>query len=63
MKTIDACYIKYLDQKKKELTKNFCSKCDQFEGNKTKSILFSTKNKKKKIGTLEIKCDNTNIKQ
>ena len=30
---------------------------------KTKSVLFSTKNKKRKIGTFEIKYGNINIKQ
>ena len=34
-----------------------------FGDNQTKSILFSTKNKKKKIGTLEIKYRNIIIKQ
>ena len=34
-----------------------------FGEDKTKSIIFSTKNKKKKIGTLEIKYGNINIKQ
>ena len=56
----------------KQRTKNFCNICDQFVDSKlsihfgddkTKSILFSTKNKKKKIGTLEIKYGNINIKQ
>ena len=63
----DTCLLyqhKYLDQISKELTKNFCNICDWFVDNKlsihfgddkTKSILFSTKNKKKKIGTLQIK--------
>ena len=61
-----------LDQINKELTKTFCDICDWFVGNKlsihfgkdkTKYVLFSTKNKKKKIGTLEIKYDNINIKE
>ena len=56
----------------KQRTKNFCNICDQFVDSKlsihfgddkTKSILFSTKNKKKKIGILEIKYGNINIKQ
>ena len=34
-----------------------------FRKGETKSILFSTKNKKKKIGILEIKYGNINIKQ
>ena len=71
----DTCLLylhKDLDQIKKELTKHFCNICDWFVDNKlsihfgedkTKSILFSTKNKKKKIGTLEIKYVNINIKQ
>ena len=63
---------KDLEQINKELTKNFCNICDwfvdnrlsiHFGGDKTKSILFSTKNKKKKIGILEIKYGNINIKQ
>ena len=71
----DTCLLyqhKYLDQINKELTKRFCNICDWFVDNKlrihfrddkTKSILFSTKNKKKRIGTLEIKYGNINIKQ
>ena len=71
----DTCLLyqhKYLDQISKELTKNFCNICDWFVDNKlsihlgedkTKSILFSTKNKKNKIGTLEIRYVNVNIKQ
>ena len=71
----DTCLLyqhKDLDQITKELTKNFCNICDWFVDNKmsihfgedkTKSILFSTKNKKRKIGTLEIKYGNINIKQ
>ena len=62
---------KDLDQINKKLPKN-CNICDWFVENKlnthfgedeTKSILFFTKNKKKKIGTLEIKYGNINIKQ
>ena len=57
---------------KKEQTKNICNICDWFVDNKlsihfgedkSKSIFFSTKNKKKKIATLEIKYGNINIKQ
>ena len=71
----DTCLLykhKDLDRINKELTKSFCNICDWFVDNKlsihfgedkTKSILFSTKNKKKKIGTLEIKYGNINIKQ
>ena len=69
------CQYKDLDQINKELTKTFCNTRDWFVDNKlsihfgedkTKSILFSTKNKKKDIGTLEIleiKYGNNNIKQ
>ena len=71
----DTCLLyqhKDLDRINKELTKNVCNICDWFVDNKLsihfgkdkgKSILFSTKNKKKKIGTLEIKYGNINIKQ
>ena len=71
----DTCLLyqhKDLDQINKELTKNFCNIYDWFvdnkliihlRGDKTKSILFSTKSKKKKIGALEIKYGNINIKQ
>ena len=57
---------------KEELTKNFSNICDWFVGNKlgihfwgykTKSILFSTKNRKSKIGTLDIKYGDFKIKQ
>ena len=63
---------KDLDQINKELTKTFCDICDWFVDNKlsiyflddkTISILFPLKNKKKKIGTLEIKYGNISIKQ
>ena len=66
------CEHKGLDQIKKKLTKKFCSICDwfadkklniHFGDDKTTSILFSTKNKKKKIGSLEIKYGNINTKQ
>ena len=71
----DTCLLyqhKDLDQLNKELFKKFCNICDWFVDNKltiyfgedkTKSILSSAKNKKKKIGTLEIKHGNINIKQ
>ena len=61
----DRCLLfqhKDLEQIKKELTKNFSNNCDGFVDNKlsihfgedkTKSILFSTKNRKRKIGTLD----------
>ena len=51
---------KDLERVKEELTKNFSNICDWFVVNslsiyfgedKTKSVLFSTKNKKRKIGT------------
>ena len=72
----DDTYLLYqhkdLDRINKEPIKNVCNICDWFVDNKlsihfgkdkAKSILFSTKNKKKKIGTLEIKYGNINIKQ
>ena len=63
---------KDLDRIKEQLTKNFSNICDWFEVNKlsiqfgedkTKSILFSTKNRKKKIGTLDIQYGDVKIKQ
>ena len=57
---------------KEELTENFSNISDWFVYNKmnihfredkTKSILFSTKNRKRKIGTLDIQCGNVKIKQ
>ena len=71
----DACLLyqhRDLDKINKELTKKFCNIFDWFVDNKLslhfregeiKSIFFSTKNKKKKIGILEIKYGNINIKQ
>ena len=71
----DRCLLyqhKDLDQINIELTKSFCNICDwlvdnklniHFGEDKTKSILFFTKNKKKKTGILEIKYGNINIKQ
>ena len=56
----------------KELTKNFSNICDWFVDNKlsihfgedkTKTILFSTKNRKRKIGTLDIQYGDVKIKQ
>ena len=73
--TDDTCLLyqhKDLDQINKELTQHFCNICGWFVDNKlgihfgiykTKPILFSIKDKKKKIGTLEIKYGNINIKQ
>ena len=61
----DTCLLfqhKDLERIKEELTKNFSNICDWFVDNKlsihfgedkTKSILFSTKNRKRKIGTLD----------
>ena len=61
-----------LEQIKEELTKNVSNICDWFVDNqlsihfgedKTKSILFSTKNRKRKIGTLDIQYGDVKIKQ
>ena len=63
---------KDLEQIKEELTKNFSNICDWFVDNKlsihfgedkTKSILFSTKNRKRKIGTLDTEYGDVKIKQ
>ena len=66
---IDTCLLfqdKDLERIKEEITKNCSSICDWFVDNKfsihfgedkTKSILFSTKNRKRKIGTLDIHGD------
>ena len=71
----DACLHrqhKDLDQINKELTKSFCNTCDWLVDSKlsihsgedeTESVLFSIKNTKKKIGTLDIKYGNIDIKQ
>ena len=71
----DTCLLyqhKDLDPINKELTKAFCNICNwfvdskllfHFGEDKTKSILFSTKNKRKKAGALQIKYGNINIKQ
>ena len=71
----DTCLLhqpKDLDQINNELTKILCNMCDwlvdnklniHFRGDKTKSILFSTKNKNSKLATLDIKYDNINITQ
>ena len=62
----DTCLLfqhKDLERIKEELTKNFSNICDwfadnklsiHFEEDKTKSILTSTKTRKRKIGTLDI---------
>ena len=63
---------KDLERIKEELTKNFSNICHWFVDNKlsihlwedkTKSMLLSTKNRKRKIGTLDIKYGNAKIKQ
>ena len=71
----DTCLLfqhKDLERIKEELTKNFSNICDWFVDNKlsihfgedkTKSILFSTKNRKRKIGTLDIQYGAVKIKQ
>ena len=71
----DTCLLfqhKDLQQINEELTKNFSNICDWFVDNKlsihfgedkTKSILFSTKNRKRKIGTLDIQYGDVKIKQ
>ena len=56
---------------KEELTKNFSNICDSFVDNKlsihfredkAKSILFSTKSKKRNIETLDIRQNFTDVK-
>ena len=71
----DTCLLfqhKELERIKEELTKNFSSICDWFVDNKlsihfgeakTKSILFSNKNRETKIGTLDIQHGDVKIKQ
>ena len=71
----DTCLLfqhKDLERIKEELTKNFSNICDWFVDNKlsihfgedkTKSILFSTKNRKRKIGTLDILYGDVKVKQ
>ena len=71
----DTCLLfqhKDLERIKEELTKNFSNICDWFMDNKlsihfgedkTKSVLFSTKNRKRKIGTLDIQYGDVKIKQ
>ena len=57
---------------KEEINKNYSNICDwfvdnqfsiHFEDDKTKSILFSTKNRKKKIGALQIQHGDVKIKR
>ena len=71
----DTCLLfqhKDLERIKEELTKNFSNISDWFVDNKlsiyfgenkTKSILFSTKNRKREIGTLDIQYGDVKIKQ
>ena len=71
----DTCLLfqhKDLERIKEELTKTFFTICDWFVDNKlsiyfgeakTKSIIFSTKTKKRKIRTLDIHCGDVKIKQ
>ena len=71
----DTCLLfqyKDLERIKEEVTKNFSNICDWFVDNKlgirfgedkTKSIVFSTKNRKRKIGTLDIQYGYVKIKQ
>ena len=71
----DTCLLfqhKNLERIKEELTKNFSNISDWFVDNKlsiyfgenkTKSILFSTKNRKREIGTLDIQYGDVKIKQ
>ena len=71
----DTCLLfqhKDLEQIKEELTKNFSNICDWFVDNKlsihfgedkTKSILSSSKNRKRKIETLNIQYGDVKIKQ
>ena len=71
----DTCLLiqrKDLERIKEELTKKFSYICDWFVDNKlsiyfgedeTKSILFSSKNRKRKIGILDIQYGDVKIKQ
>ena len=71
----DTCLLlqnKNLEQIKEELAKNFCNICDwlvdsklsiHFGEDKTKSILFSTKKRKRKTRTLDIQYGDVKIKQ
>ena len=71
----DTCLLfqhKDLERVKEDLTKNFYNICDWFVDNKlsiqfgkgkTKSFLFSTKNRKRKFGTLDMQYGDVNIKQ
>ena len=71
----DTCLLfqhRDLERVKEELTNNFFNICNWFVDNKlrihfredkTKSILFSTKNRKRKVGTLDIQYGDVKIKQ
>ena len=71
----DTCLLfqhKDLERVKEELTKNFSNIFDwfvdkklriHFGENKSKSILSSTKNRKREIGTLDMQYENVKIKQ
>ena len=71
----DSCLVyqhKELSVIEEQLNRDFCDFCDWFVDNKfsihfgedkTKSILFTTKNKNKSVGNLNIKYNNINIKQ
>ena len=71
----DSCLVyqhKELSKIEEQLNKDFANICDWFVDNKlsihfgedkTKSILFTTKNKTKSNGNLNIKYGNVNIKQ
>ena len=71
----DTCLLfqhKDLERIKEELTKNFSNICDWFVDNKlsihfgedkTKSILFSIKNRKRKIRVLDIQYGDVKTKQ
>ena len=73
--TYDTCLLfqhKDLELVKEGLTKNFSNICDWFVDNKlsihfgedkTKPILFSTKNRKRTIGTLDIQYGDVRIKE
>ena len=68
----DTCLLFQHNDLERKLTKNFSNICDWFVDNKlsihfgedkTKSILFSTKNRKRKIGTLDTEYGDVKIKQ
>ena len=57
------CQHKDINEIEKQLNKDFESICDWFGKNKTKSILFATKLKMKKVRKLNIKYGDIQIKQ